>query len=77
MLRHGFYGKPLSLEQIGNYFNVTKERIRQIEKIAIIKIRESDCVKEFSEYMQRPDESLENIDKFCKKKRKTRKYTRK
>lgn len=39
-LRFGFDGeKPLSLQQIGEQFNLSKERIRQIEKKAIRRLR--------------------------------------
>ena len=39
-LRYGFDGEaPLTLEQIGREFNVTRERIRQIEEKAIKKLK--------------------------------------
>jgi RNA polymerase primary sigma factor len=39
-LRFGFDGeKPMSLQQIGEQFNLSKERIRQIEKKAIRRLR--------------------------------------
>jgi RNA polymerase primary sigma factor len=34
-------GEPHTLEQMGRSFGVTKERIRQIEKRALIKLREA------------------------------------
>ncbi len=34
-------GRPMTLEQIGKLFGVTKERIRQIEKRALEKLREA------------------------------------
>ena len=39
-LRYGLStGYPLTLEEVGNYFNLTRERIRQIEKKAIRKLQ--------------------------------------
>lgn len=35
----GIYGEPMTLEMIGDEFNLTKERIRQIKQSAIRKIR--------------------------------------
>lgn len=41
MLRHGFGdGRPKTLEEIGDVFGLTRERIRQIEKQACGKLRE-------------------------------------
>jgi RNA polymerase sigma factor (sigma-70 family) len=38
-LRFGMVGDPLTLDQIGQEFGVTRERIRQIESIALKKVR--------------------------------------
>ena len=38
--RYGFNGRePMSLKAIGDEYNLTKERIRQIEKSALEKLR--------------------------------------
>lgn len=37
--RYGYYGKPEKLEEIGKKFNVTRERIRQIENKALLKLK--------------------------------------
>lgn len=40
MMRFGFEtGQPMTLEEIGNIYGVTRERIRQIEAGALIKLR--------------------------------------
>ena len=38
-MRFGFEGQPMTLEEIGKEFNLTRERIRQVEGKALIKIR--------------------------------------
>lgn len=50
-LRYGLTGeKPMSLKEIGVRFNLTKERIRQIEKRALEKLRESADERELGCY---------------------------
>ena len=41
MLRFGLAGRPRTLEEIGKTFNLTRERIRQIEAKALRKLRRS------------------------------------
>jgi RNA polymerase primary sigma factor len=52
-LRFGLYdGTIYTLEQLGNTFGITRERVRQIEKKAIVKLRHpkrSATLKEFVE----------------------------
>lgn len=38
MCHYGFYGKRMSLEEIGAKYEVTRERIRQVEKKALAKL---------------------------------------
>jgi len=39
-LRYGFLdGVPRTLEEIGDEFNLTRERIRQLEKLALCRLR--------------------------------------
>tara|TARA_Y100000310_G_scaffold186269_1_gene186389 strand:- start:44138 stop:45058 length:921 start_codon:yes stop_codon:yes gene_type:complete len=39
-MRYGFYGDPMTLQEIGTEKNLSRERIRQLEKKALIKLRE-------------------------------------
>src|SRR3989338_10916124 len=44
--RYGLYGnKPHTLEQIGKNHQITRERIRQIQNVAISKIKENEVLK--------------------------------
>ena len=65
MLRYGFNDKePMTLEEIGEKYNVSRERIRQIQVGAIKKIRRSMYIKELAVYMNNPEQSLENLKKL-------------
>ena len=65
MLRFGFSGKrPMKLEEIGKKFDITRERVRQIESSALMKIRKSRYIKSLSDYMPNPDTAIKNIDFF-------------
>lgn len=49
-LRYGIEnGYPLTLEEVGKIFNVTRERVRQIEKKAIRKLKQSKRIKMLKE----------------------------
>lgn len=50
-LRYGYYGREKTLEEIGNQFEVTRERIRQIEAKALDKLRHSAKVKYLEEFL--------------------------
>ena len=43
--------EPQTLEQIGNLLGFSKERIRQLETIAIQKLRNFDCINNFRTYL--------------------------
>ena len=73
MLRFGFNDRePMTLGEVGKKFNITRERVRQIESKALMKIRGSKHIEALAEYMQNPDKSLENIEVFREKYRETR-----
>ncbi|MGN1358091.1 MAG: RNA polymerase sigma factor RpoD/SigA [Bacilli bacterium] len=72
MLRYGFNNqKPLTLEAIGQKYHLSRERVRQIESRAFMKIRRSGHIKALAEYTEDPDKSLENIEIFREKYRET------
>ncbi|MBO7213950.1 MAG: RNA polymerase sigma factor RpoD [Clostridia bacterium] len=51
-LRYGIDdGKPRTLEEVGKEFNVTRERIRQIEAKALRKLRHPSRAKKLKEYL--------------------------
>ena len=45
-------GKPHTLEEVGNEFRVTRERIRQIEAKALSKLRKNKDTKKLHEYLK-------------------------
>lgn len=52
-MRFGFDGyKPMSLQQIGEKFSLSKERIRQIEKKAIRRLRHPSRSQKLKSYLQ-------------------------
>ena len=68
MMRYGFYNQePMTLEEIGNIYHVTRERIRQLEAKALMKLRRSRQVKEMADYTLYPEASLQNIEEFKEK----------
>lgn len=78
LLRYGFNNRaPMTLEAIGKKYNITRERVRQIEAKALMKIRKSKYIKSFAEYMQNPSKSLENIDEFRQKYNETKNFKKK
>ncbi len=51
-MRYGFVdGNPKTLEEVGNYFKVTRERIRQIESKALAKLRAPGRKRKMSDYL--------------------------
>ena len=52
-LRFGINGSQYehSLQEIGKKFNLTRERIRQIEKSALHKLRKMNSIQELKEFI--------------------------
>jgi RNA polymerase primary sigma factor len=52
ILRYGLEdGKPRTLEDVGKVFNVTRERIRQIEAKALRKLRHPSRSRRLKDYL--------------------------
>ena len=69
--RFGLNGRNANtLEEIAKYFDVTRERIRQIEAKALWKLRKSKYTKEFASYIDRPDIGMERLKQYAKAYRK-------
>lgn len=51
MMRHGIVGEAKTLQQIGDHFNLTRERIRQLESGAMRKLSNTNIAKEFKEFI--------------------------
>ena len=45
-------GRPRTLEEVGRQFNVTRERIRQIEAKALRKLRHPSRSKKLKDYLE-------------------------
>ena len=51
-LRYGLDdGRPRTLEEVGKEFNVTRERIRQIEAKALRKLRRPSCSNRLKDFL--------------------------
>ena len=62
-MRYGLAGEQRrTLEEIGKLYGLTRERIRQIEEKALIKIRKSKYARILVSYVQNPDEAYEKIE---------------
>jgi RNA polymerase primary sigma factor len=55
-LRYGMdaSGSPRTLDEVGAMLNLTRERIRQIEKTALKRLKRSSALRETAQYMREP-----------------------
>ena len=54
ILRYGLRdNRPRTLEEVGKVFNVTRERIRQIEAKALRKLRHPNKIKKFQDFLDK------------------------
>lgn len=67
-LRFGLDGKdPMTLEEVGRYYNLTRERVRQLEAKAMRKLRCSPKVKELASFLPFQQKALSNLEEFREK----------
>ncbi len=68
LLRYGFNNQdPMTLEEVGKKYHLTRERVRQIEARALMKIRRSRHIQGLEAYTTYPEQSLQNIKEFREK----------
>lgn len=68
ILRHGFNGGDChTLEAIGNALGVSRERVRQIERFAMKKIRRSRLLDELVAYTDDPEMSKKKLREYRRK----------
>ena len=62
ILRYGFNGNDIhTLEEIGKIYNLSRQRVNQIEKKILFKLRNSNKLYKLAEYMDNSDKSLQNV----------------
>ena len=65
ILRFDLYGEEIrTLEDIGLMYNLTKERVRQIEKSTLNKLKNSEDIKDYIIYTNHLDASQEYIKSY-------------
>ena len=76
LLRFGFNDTPMTLGEIGNIYNISKQRISQIEASALMKLRKYKNITDFAEYMENPKEAINNIEIYRKEYRNSGRITK-
>lgn len=73
--RFGFKdGEKHTLEEVGRDLNITRERVRQLERNALDKIRRNSAILDYSVYMDNPSKAEESIKEYREKYYSKRKY---
>lgn len=69
LLRFGFYDEQVhSLSDIAKKYNLTPQRINQVEIKALRKLRDTKNIEDFAIYMDNPESCLENLKQFKRNK---------
>ena len=76
LLRFGFNNTPMTLVEIGNIYNISGERVRQIEASALMKLRKYKNITDFAGYMENPKEAINNIEIYRKEYRNSGRITK-
>ena len=63
-LRYGFSGLPKERLEVANLLGITSERVRQLEKQALKKIREKINIDSVKDYVQSPDKVKKTIENY-------------
>lgn len=75
ILRFGLSGdEEKTLQEVGDIYNITRERVRQIEAKALYKLRNTKAKRRLSDYTDNPTRSSENLDKLRSRHLKEKKY---
>ncbi len=76
LLRFGFNNTPMTLGEIGNIYNISRQRVNQIEASALMKLRKYKNITDFAGYMENPKEAINNIEIYRKEYRNSGKITK-
>ena len=76
LLRFGFNDTPMTLGEIGNIYNISRQRVSQIEASALMKLRKYKNITDFAGYMENPKEAINNIEIYRKEYRNSGRITK-
>jgi len=67
---YGFFGEPLTFEEIAKSYHLAKQTINQLDKKILKKLRQSDNIDAFADYMDAPEQARKNLETLNSKKKK-------